>query len=80
MRDIRLLDARLLKSRWISGASCAFKPRFNHLEFAAPTFVEQTVGPLILVFLAGVVAVGVTGAVYTVNKRKAGYGDDDAGE
>ncbi len=36
---------------------------------------------MILVFLAGVVAVGVAGAVYTVNKQQPGYRDnDDAGE
>jgi hypothetical protein len=38
------------------------------------------VGPSILVFLAGVVAVGIAGAVYKVNREQAGYREDDAGE
>ena len=38
-------------------------------------------GPSILVFLAGVVAVGIAGAVYKVNRPEPGYKDrDDAGE
>ena len=38
---------------------------------------EATLGPFILVFLAGVVAVGVAGAVYKVNKAQPGYRDND---
>jgi hypothetical protein len=39
------------------------------------------VGPSILFFLAGVVAVGVAGAVYKVNQAQSGYQeDDDVGE
>jgi hypothetical protein len=38
------------------------------------------VGSSILVFLAGVVVAGVAGAVYSVNKTKAGYRDDDGDE
>jgi hypothetical protein len=39
------------------------------------------VGPSILIFLAGVVAVGVAGAVYKVNEAQSGYQDeDDVGE
>ncbi len=34
-------------------------------------------GPLILAFLGGVVAVGVAGAFYKVNKAESGYRDDD---
>ncbi len=34
-------------------------------------------GPFILVFLAAVVAVGVAGAFYKVNKAQPGYRDDD---
>lgn len=34
-------------------------------------------GSFILVFLAGVVAVGVAGAFYKVNKADSGYRDDD---
>lgn len=38
-------------------------------------------GAFILVFLAGVVAVGVAGAFYKVNKAQPGYRDnDDAAE
>jgi hypothetical protein len=35
------------------------------------------VGPSILIFLAGVFAVGVAGAVYEVNQAQPGYQDDD---
>jgi len=38
--------------------------------------VEHPVGPSILFFLAGVVAVGVAGAVYKVNQA-SGYGKDE---
>jgi hypothetical protein len=39
------------------------------------------VGPSILFFLAGVVAVGIAGAVYKFNRPQAGYRDrDDAGK
>ena len=38
--------------------------------------MERTVGPLILYFLGGVVAVGIAGAVYTVSKKPLGYHDD----
>jgi hypothetical protein len=34
-------------------------------------------GPSILFFLAGVVAVGIAGAVYKVNRPQSGYRDDD---
>ena len=38
-------------------------------------------GPSILIFLVGVVAVGVAGAVYKVNQAQSGYqNDDDVGE
>jgi hypothetical protein len=39
--------------------------------------VEQAVGPSILVFLAGVVVMGVAGAVYKVNQKQPGYRDED---
>jgi len=35
------------------------------------------VGPSILVFLAGVVALGVAGAVYKLNQAQSGYRDED---
>lgn len=38
--------------------------------------VERAVGPSILYFLVGVVAVGVAGAVYKVNQHQP-YRDDD---
>jgi len=54
---------------------------FEPLEFVALTCVERVVGPSILVFLAGVVVVGIAGAFYTVNKEPASYSDrDNAGE
>ena len=34
-------------------------------------------GPFILVFLVGVMAVGVAGAFYKVNKAQPGYRDND---
>jgi hypothetical protein len=39
--------------------------------------VECAVGPSILVFLVGVVAVGIAGAVYKANQGQSGYQDDD---
>jgi len=43
--------------------------------------MERVVGPSILVFLAGVLAVGIAGACYTLNREPADYGDrDNAGK
>jgi len=63
------------------GPSTGLQIGFDPLEFAAVIYVKQAVGPSILVFLAGVVVVGIAGAFYTVNKEPASYGDrDNAGE